>query len=417
MNNQINQTAIRIIDKPCGFGKTSGLHSEAKQLIRISSREQFIFVVPELSEIERYKAELGDWVQEPSDKGGSKSESIIRLLQMGKNIVTTHSLYDQIRKFEHLLPSYHVVIDEVPTTAKQVPVKFGKGLFKNLIHHKKYISIDMQTNLISTTENWMIEKDDFESGDDLHIKAFMNTVENREVYYVEGIYCVIPLPDAFFTKPKSLTILTFLFEGTQLHHWMMKRGFDYTILKDHIEHQQFKIQMNQNIIYRMNNSNSKTGYTAMTSKDSPSRRNVGNWAKNEWNALRKFDPTVTTDRVLVASHKDAWHGKEKNPKSNVTNKTSLSSLSRLGKATWTSLITRGTNKYKEKDIIFILGTENMNPSLAKFLGMTTKEAQNRHTLSELVQLIYRTAIRDGYPIYVFIADDHNEKILKEYLES
>jgi hypothetical protein len=120
---------------------------------------------------------------------------------------------------------------------------------------------------------------------------------------------------------------------------------------------------------------------------------------------------------LVASHKDAWYGQELNKQAKVSDTTCLKKLSGLSEAQHTTLITRGTNKFKALDIVILLGKENLHPSLAKFLGMTSQKAADRHTLTELVQLIYRSAIRDRYPIYLLTPDPDNIRILEEFLTS
>jgi hypothetical protein len=411
-------TTIRVIDEPCGYGKTTSLIRELK-LLRDNPKPDVhvIVVVPELSEITRYQDQLGkDWLPEPLVKdGANKTDALIALLMKRSNIITTHSLYERIRWFENLLAPYHVIVDEVPTAARQLPVQFGPGVFKNLLHHKQYITINPATNLISATSQWVVDQLDYESGDDLHIKKFMDAVESNDVYFVEGIYCVMPIPDAFFTKPKTLTILTFLFEGTQLHHWLLKKGFQFQHFWDPVELEQFKMEMRQNIYLRQTTAPVKTGFNNMSDKDGKLRKKVAIWAKNQIKVLRKFDPTFHIDRVLVASHKDAWFGQELNKQAKVSDRTCLKKLSGLSDARHTTLITRGTNKFKELDIFFLLGKENLHPSLAKFLGMTTHKAADRHTLTELVQLIYRTAIRDRSPIYLLTPDPDNIRILKEFL--
>jgi hypothetical protein len=412
-------TIIRVIDEPCGYGKTSRVIEELK-IARDTPypNDPVIIVVPVLSEIARFQDQLGkDWLQEPLEvDGANKTDALISLLMNKSNIITTHSLYQGIRRFENLLDPYHVIVDEAPTAVRQLPVHFGPGLFKNLLHHKQYITIDPVTSLIRPTSQWVVDKRDYEFGDDLHIKKFMDEVDFNDVYFVDGIYCVMPIPDAFFTKPKTLTILTFLFEGTQLHHWLLKRGFSFQHLWDPSELAQFKAEMSQNIYLRLTTAPVKAGFENMNDKNGNLRKKVGNWAKNQMKVLRRIDSTLNVDRVLVASHKDAWHGQELNKQAKVSNSTCLKKTSGLGAAQYTSLITRGTNKFKELDVLFLLGKVNLHPSLAKFLGMTSKQAKDRHTLTELVQLIYRTAIRDRCPIYLLTPDPDNIRILKDFVK-
>lgn len=413
-------TKIVIIDEPCGSGKSTGLIAELKHAIIAHPDAKFMVVLPTLDEIDdRFLPALGDrWCQpEVGDtEVNTKRESIVKLMTEGRSIVTTHALYEDIRAFKHLLSDYHVIIDEVPTTAEQVTVKFGAGIFDNLIYKQKYIDIDSVTSKITVTPHWAVHANAYKFGDDLHIKQFMDKVIWSDVYYVRGVYCVMPLPDAFFTKPKTLTILTFLFEGTQLDQYMKLRGYHYTLKTDPKQLMEFKQRMARDLAIWDKNLKFSTGYTVMTGKDSQRRKQVGHFVKRTVQELRKLGQQVNADRVLVGVSKDAWWGREKNPSSKVTNATRLKSLTKLGSAEYTSLVTRGTNRHRERYILLLLGKLNMNPNLSEFLGMTSKKARDQFVLSELIQLLYRTAIREEKPTLLVSADKENLRLLEAFLK-
>ena len=415
-------TVITIIDRPCGFGKSTGLIADLKANI---NNLNYLLVVPELSEIKRFLDDVGSdlktpLVEENRIKGGeanNKTDVLIDLLSQGENVVITHALYERIRKFERHLHKYHVIIDEVPTVAKQVPTTFGTATFKHHLDNKGYIQIDPKTKLITPTNKWLINEDEYTEGSDKDIQKFMATISNADVFYVSGTYCVMPLPDAFFTKPKSLTILTFMFTGTQLHHYMNMRDYKYSIENCPNELARFKWEMNKNLLVYNNTASTKTGYTAMISKPSKSRKKVGNFIKNALQRLRKKGICIDVDKILVASHKDAWFGVDENSVSAVSNSTRLKSLSKIGQATYTAMTTRGTNKFKKLYVLVLMGKLNINPNLAEFLGMRTKQTKDAYVLSELIQLIYRTAIRNKEETLLFSADKENIRLLKEFLNT
>ncbi len=417
-------TVITVKDRPCGIGKSTDLINQLIALKNQKTKDKFLLVLPELGEVTRFIEALGaDYFKTPivdnvSVKQGyadNKTDVLIDILSRGQNTIITHALYERMRQFEHLLTDYCVIIDEVPTVAKQVRTMFGSGVFKKLLYDKKYISIDPNTKLITSTGHWTVDELEYCEGSDIGISKFMKTIQSADVYYIKGNYCVIPLPDAFFTRPKSLTILTFLFTGTQLDYYMRKRGYSYSVQTCMNELAQFKQQMRANLKVFHKTTDISTGYLAMTSKPDKSRKKVGNFVKNAIQLLNKnglgFDPEM----ILAASSKDAWYGKEKNPNSNVTNATSLKRLTRLGKAPYTSMVTRGTNKFKDRNTLIMMGKVNLHPNVAEFLGMQTKKAKDRHTLSELVQLIYRTGIRDGKETLFISADADNIRVIKEFM--
>lgn len=374
-------------------------------------------VVPELSEVDRYLNALGsDWFETPdSSDDYTKTESLIRLMFAGRNIVTTHSLYERIRKFEHLLYKYNVVIDEIPAAAKQVPTEFGPAIFKNLLFDKGYIKVDPVTRLINHTDKWLLDADQYEVGDDKHVRKFMDRVSSADVYYVSGTYCVMPLPDSFFTKPKSLTIVTFLFEGTQLDHYMKMRGYQYNLQSDPNELVQFRYDMNRRMWVYNKSIDQKTGFAVMTGKDPKARKKVSNFVKNVFQQLKKSGIDIPKDQILVASHKDAFHGKELSGSSNVDTGTSLKKVARLTDSHYTALVTRGTNKFRHLPVLVVAGKLNMNPGLANFLNMQSRKAQDMHAISELIQLIYRTSIRDRKDVFLIVPDRENIRLLKQFL--
>jgi hypothetical protein len=127
LQTSVPATEINIIDAPCGTGKTNRLIEVLRQLSITHPEMKFLIVLPYLSEVQRFIDGLpGHWVT-PSKEGGTKLSDLLQAMVEGKNIVTTHALYRSIRQFEHLLPKYHVVIDEVPTVAEEVKTPFGKA--------------------------------------------------------------------------------------------------------------------------------------------------------------------------------------------------------------------------------------------------------------------------------------------------
>ena len=381
-------TVITVIDRPCGFGKTTDLIKKLKNLKKQNIKEKILIVAPELGEVDRYLTALGrDYFKTPivdnllvkHGYSDNKTDVLIDILSCGQNAIITHALYERIRQFEHLLTDYCVIIDEVPKVAKQVPTMFGSGVFKHLLHDKKYINIDPNTQLITATGNWVVDEHEYGEGSDIGISKFMATLQSADVYFIKNTYCVMPLPDAFFTKPKSLTILTFLFTGTQLDHYMKKRGYIYSLQTCINELAQFKKNMNANLKVFHKTTKIPTGYAAMTSKVDKNRKTVGYFIKNVMQLLNKNGLGFNPEMILVASSKDAWYGKELNAKSNVTNASSLMKLTRLGKASYTSMLTRGTNKFRDKSMLIMMGKLNLHPDVAGFLGMKTKVAKERYT--------------------------------------
>lgn len=413
------QAELVIFDEPCGSGKSQELKRQLRhvqQHIPEGSRGNLV-VVPYLSEVDRFQEEVGpDWLYTPEDIDGPKLEDLQRAMIQGRNIITTHALFEKIRYFEHLLYKYDVIIDEVPQTTKKVPMFLGTVGFNDLVKDK-YVTIDPKTGLMQVTAGIgkVIKKYRGGTSKDREVARFLTQVSRTDVYYVNDTCCLMPIPDSFFTKPKRVRILTFLFAGTQLQRYITAKGYKYHPECNLNELEKFKARTRKLLTFYDCNSQVATSFTAMTAPKSEARKTVGNFVVRAMKRLRE-EQSIPQAEVLVASFKDAWYGRELNRHSQVADATCLRKLTKLSGATYTPLITRGTNQYADKSVLLLLGTEILHPGIAKFLGMTTGEEQAQHKISEMIQLLYRTRIRRGLPVTIVIADKENEVLLRSFLD-
>ena len=100
---------IKIIDKPCGCGKTT------EMINSFNKRDKYLVIVPLLSEVERIVEESKEvgFVQpdEFDNTQGTKYASLEAHIVNGRNVVSTHQLYEDLVplvKGEFCrLPHYH----------------------------------------------------------------------------------------------------------------------------------------------------------------------------------------------------------------------------------------------------------------------------------------------------------------------
>src|SRR5690606_24493602 len=109
---------MRIIDRPCGSGKTT------EMLNSFDLDRCYLVVVPLLSEVARVLDEACvSFAQPEGDKDyGTKRNSLEALLRQKKNVVTTHALFKDIAGFARagLLDGYDIIVDEVPDVLQTV---------------------------------------------------------------------------------------------------------------------------------------------------------------------------------------------------------------------------------------------------------------------------------------------------------
>ena len=98
--------AVKFIDRPCGTGKTT------RMINSFCPTEQYLVVVPTLSEVQRVLRDSRVPFTEPDEKiYGTKMAHFERLVAEGENIVTTHKLFDAVDIRSVDLADYNLFID------------------------------------------------------------------------------------------------------------------------------------------------------------------------------------------------------------------------------------------------------------------------------------------------------------------
>ena len=119
-------TTVNVIDAPCGYGKTSW----AIQFMNSMPLEshQFIYVTPFLDEVQRVKKSVTarEFYEPITQKGETKLEDLHRLLGEGKDICTTHALFQMATtETKELLKAnrYTLIMDEVLNVIEQIQLR------------------------------------------------------------------------------------------------------------------------------------------------------------------------------------------------------------------------------------------------------------------------------------------------------
>ena len=115
----VRKLGINIVDSPMGFGKTSW----AINKINSDKNQNFIYITPFLSEIDRVKNSCKDrkFTEPKVGKARNKLESLKQLILKDKNIASTHALFSMCdQELITLLKShnYTLILDEVMEVVK-----------------------------------------------------------------------------------------------------------------------------------------------------------------------------------------------------------------------------------------------------------------------------------------------------------
>jgi hypothetical protein len=128
---------------------------------------------------------------------------------------------------------------------------------------------------------------------------------------------------------------------------------------------------------------------------------------------------VPLEDVLITCAKSSWYLNGKGPDDVVWPKQGpFAKGSKLSAdVTWIPNTTRGTNEYAHASHLIYLYDQFPNPAHLAFLGKPgDRGLQDRYALAELIQVIYRTRVRKGEKVVVYVPSPRMRKLLEAHLE-
>lgn len=405
---------VTIKDRHCGYGKSTEL------IASLRPDRSYLIVLPLRSEVERFiTAATVDLVEPITVKEGGvhdrKRDHLRELLLGGHSIVTTHALFTDVAHLakEGLLTGYDVIVDEVldvahnvtnevvtrGAKARGVTVKSWKGLY---LDHG-FATVDPSTGMVSPTDEWEAKQDLPELSQNL-----FNMAKADSLFAVGDNVLVWELPPILLRAVGSLTIMTYLAEGSLMAAFMRRNGIALTHDTDPDSDRRFREDASRLIqVLDMPSINrlkfSFSGQGSMTKAD---HRKVSAALKNTRERLMRG---VDKEQVMITSAKSAWYtdrGQRPGP---------FAAGSRLFEGTnWVPNTTRGTNDYRQCSHLIYLWDQNLNPRVAEFLGADTQRHREMYAVSELIQWVYRSRVRDGQPITLWMPSGRMRKLFERW---
>ncbi len=220
---------VKVIDAPCGAGKTSWAIQEMKN----SPEKNYIYCTPTLDEVTRVRTECGKkWLKEPSFiESDTKINDFNRLLSDNENIAVTHSTFlnattetlELIRRYE-----YTIIIDETLDVTKE---------FNNL----KEVLNDQRQGIVEKDIKRLINDRYIRIRNDKRVE-WINASTDEWKYSVlcnfallDRLVCIdekllyVVFPNRLFDYAAEVYVLTYLFDGCLLKNYFDFFNIDYTI--------------------------------------------------------------------------------------------------------------------------------------------------------------------------------------------
>ena len=407
----IMKTKVTIIDQPCGSGKTSRMLKSFKRDLK------YLVVVPLLSEVQRIIKDASVEFKEPSDEQSNKSESLEELLLLGVNVVTTHKLYTDVAHMARkgLLSDYHIIIDEVLDVCKVVSDKSSTSV-RELYLGPKYICVDEEDGKVVATQKWDNQKDDIKDTLDHRI---YNYAKAGCLYLLNDMFFIWALPPALLRNGLSVTIMTYKAQGSIFELYLEKLGIKpkHKVCTD--EEEAVFIRKARDLITvktipSLEKMKFNFGGQQRFKKFPNCSKKVATALKN----LKERDlKDIPTNEVVLTCVKSLWYKSgskdTKDPKSGP-----FSLNSRMFKGTqWISNTTRGTNNYSHCSTLIYLYDQHPHPHLVNWLDAGGVNFSDKYALTELIQWIWRSRVRNDQPITIYMPSERMRDILDNWLLS
>lgn len=430
---------VRVIDAPCGAGKTTWAIREMNS----NTDHPYVYCTPLLDEIGRIREDCARRrFMEPEPYTGSKLDGFNILLSRGENIAVTHTTFlnstDETLSLIHE-GNYRLILDEV----LDVIVDFNDCQTVTRDSRQSITASDLKnlrnTNQISIKENGRVEW----IGD----RSCQNdgTFKNAEViryadlgrlYCVRGTFLLTVFPPEMFSTFKDITVLTYLFDGSLLKYYFQIFGIDFCMasisndgtLTEYTEDadRRFRKQCRELIeicnskgLNKSNRVLSKSWYMSSGKENKQElKRDLTNYFKHivkcssediMWTCPKEYRNSIQGSGYKQTHRLSE---EEKALTGNVRKEAERKA------DCFVPCNSRATNIYRKRRALAYCCNMFFNPMISGFFKGFNKDIklnEDMFALSCLIQWICRSRIRDGEKINIYIPSERMRGLLIHWM--
>lgn len=410
---------ITVVDSIMGSGKTSW----AIQFINESPEiHKFIFITPYLSEIQRIIENSSKIFIQPEQKGKrSKLASLKQAIVNGQNIASTHALFKRCdAELLQLLEAenYILILDEVMDVIDEISMtKDDIKILLNSVDDKgdAIVSVGKKGKVMWNAKN-------YDSGNYQSIRNIANS-GNLVLFEESKMYWLFPTE--VFQAFNEVYILTYMFKGQVQSYYYQLFNIRYTFRSVGFEKER-GYYLKEYEGRRMENRQELKELIRIFYSTPSSNRDI-NKIGEKFNA---FSKSFLTDhlknlkyRELIKNNCYNFYRHKMNRSTNLVIWTTFKDYQKITmpvglKKGFVPLNARATNEYADANTCIYLSNRYMNPMIKRFFySHDIKVDEDLFALSELLQWIFRSAIRNQEPIDVYIPSSRMRTLLEKYLNN
>lgn len=461
---------IEVISAVCGEGKTTGMVNKIKESFNNGSDDVYVYITPFLQgchDIAGTKPIKGDEYQRPSrDKYGqiiykesdynlacmkfkhpnnqnglgSKAEGLRYLMSKGENIVSTHSLFLNLNlnTLENA-HKYTLVIDEsldIYDRCKILPDKEIKKLLRIGVLYLKdgNMTVGFNRELFGSVKGLLDGEDAVE---DTTYEPLATLCDNNQLLVVNGNVLVWEFSSEILKMFKKVHILTYLFEGMEMSTYLKKHKLPYTLQKGRKSGKDFKHLID--IVYDDKLNAIGDNYYDLSASNTRIVRKPRKMPKEkDYDTLEKYNIAMkrydtymegVDDKSVSASIRNdslrknlhtvmtRWGAKSGDRYFTCISANKNLVAGKNYKTAWLPYSIRATNDYIETEHVAFLMNVFMQPVIKQACDSgEAKVDEDLVSLSYLIQFLFRSRLRKGEPIKLYIPSSRMRGLLEDYLE-
>lgn len=384
--------------------------------------DKFVYITPYLEEAKRIKESCPALnFAEPSCKNPktdfSKVKDTLQRLEAGRNIASTHAAFtfytDEMLKLIKD-KGYTLFIDENVSIIDQSTLKVDD------------INMALDCGYISETNGHYKRLDKEYNGD--WFNTLFRLMESKELVKFddedgegEKIWYYWTLPPTLIESFKDVYVLTYLFRGQGLYHMFELNSMNYNeigISKDESGRFSFCDQKEKYFVPEY----TKNIYDMISVLDNTKLNNIGkdrNALSVTWFEKEKNKGVVQLQKNIRNCFTNIWKESKMDVRLWSTFKSYYNKLKGKGYASrYLSFNTRATNLYKNSE--YLVYAVNIFPNVRDkmfyhYQGIDIDEEQ--YALSIMLQWIWRSKIRDGGKIKIYVPSKRMRDLLTNWMHS
>lgn len=403
--------AIKICDALMGSGKT-------ESCIRYMNEhpdQKFLYITQYLPEAERIARSCPDLhFKMPSDKlrsfDFSKTQHCAYLLRNGENIASTHQLFklytdDMLKSAkEH---HYTLMIDEVVDVFDYADIKASD------------VEVLLRGGYIETTQHgYQIIDDKYEDGKLQDIFTMLRHNQLVPVSYKGKVsyYCWM-MPKQLLEAFDEVVVLTYMFDCQEFCYYMQLNDIPYRYISvyknesgeyhftDDLSYRPAYVKELKNKIhiepYRKLNSIGDSTHALSVNWFHKNKEAMSNLKADLYNYFHNYCRGVSSEKKLWCTYKST--------KSKLAGKGYSSGYLVFNQ--------KSSNEYREKDHMAYCSNVFMTPDKkAWFIANGVDVREDRWAVSVMTQWIWRSAIRDGKEVWIYIPSKRMRTLLENWIQ-